>query len=414
MFRTNSYNLPLVRDKNKYGVTLRYPNGRSVTRHAQARAITNTRSEHNIEAHGVSKARARIPLEGKRVIKFPGTTVSKVLPGTVQLVIGDRINKYNELEFIFSPRLGTYLGSGAYGSVLMATYANSTLGILKTIRRRSMNWVDGQPPLRGATICVKLSGKDPVDTEESFVTGGLREAACHAFLSKSQPVFIPGLKPISASDFVPVFHRSGMVHDKATSLPFFVTVMGMASGQTLDDVLRVGGGTLSAEAYVHIEQAMCALWLHGIAHGDFHGGNVFYNKANKKATVIDFGFCTILNPHMVKDLRQKVRLAIANGVRSLGEVWSSHQESKYGAGVQGFVNRVQYKRNPGPDAWYNPDGHALKTWYDVVPRGERKRIPILRQEVWGFVGRTRSETVRLGKRPASNEASTSGKKLRFA
>lgn len=364
---TKSYGMRPARQRiSGGGFRKTYRGTHNAFHHEEAHYIINKRNENNMHFPNVNKGMARQRLENLKVL----------------LTIGDTINKYGRPAFRYARALGKQLGEGGYGEVFETVYEEPSLTLLKTIRRRSTHWMDGTPPMKHRTVCVKLSAKHPWETYANFVKSRLKEASWHLFLATTEPVNLPGVNPVKASAFVPKFYRAGLVVDERTDIPFYVTLMSKAPGTQVQRQKP----TLTADAYVRIEQAVVALWVHGIAHADLHMENVLFDPVTRQATVIDFGSGTLLSPSLKKAVQANVVLGIANDIRSLGEVWLSSSKTVFGANIEAFVNRVQYKRNPRRSAWYNPDGHALMNLYGKVRKEERHLIPTLRKQLWGFTG----------------------------
>lgn len=329
----------------------------------EARYITNKGYENNMHLPAVNVAMAQSPLE----------------KGYVQLVTAKYVNSKGKPRFTYTPNLGKLIGKGEYGAVFRATYAGKTRELLRLIRRRSLMWADNKVPTEGDAVCIKVAANMHLRRHRKFAFEAAREASWHMFLSRARAIKLPGLRPSRAAVFVPRFYRMGLVWDDTLKKPVSVTVMSCAPGQPVE----AQKGSLTADAYVLIEKAVVSMWLHGIVHADLHMDNVLYDPLTRKVTIIDFGFATMLSLPLVEAVHAKVVEGIAQGVRSLGEVWMPPASSKYGANVQAFVNRVQTQRmGTSQTAWYNPDGHALMALYGRVPVSERASIPELRRALW--------------------------------
>jgi hypothetical protein len=284
---------------------------------------------------------------------------------------------------VFNPALGEFLGGGEYGKVFVSRYAGDTRRFLAKMARRSRHWLYIATPKPNADVCIKVGYPQKGQSALSFLNDSIMEASWHARLATAPSIRLPNFKPFRASDFVPRFYRSGWVRDEGTRSAAYVTVMSQAPGMEVEDLK----GPLSAEAYVSIERAVAVMWMYGIVHADLHLGNLFFDPATMRATILDFGAACLLPDKMQVAVRKNMMRAMAEGVRSLGEVWLFPKESRYGAGVFRFVNKVVYDRFQDRKAWYNPDGRTLMALYDRVPKGQRTKVPELRLEAWGFRGR---------------------------
>ena len=214
------------------------------------------------------------------------------------------------------------------------------------------------------------------------------ESVVHTRLKASPCLTLKGLRPVCVAKYVPRFFLSGQVVDEVTRTRHYVSLMNVARGVPLDKIINKDGTKryIRLKQYLAVERAICALWLHGYVHADFHGGNIMLDPRSNGVTIIDFGFGTQLPPNMVNDVRTKVVEAIRAGVRSLGEVWQPSSKSRFGTDMQEYVNRVQYGRmgQPKPGkGWYNPDGHAMMMMYSRLSTQDREKLPEARRRLWG-------------------------------
>ena len=346
--------------------------GKPVRVQREARYVQNTRNEKNLYLRNVSESSERQNARG------PWTFI--------RLVKTVKRNASGKPDFSWSSWIGTILGKGAYGSVFAAKMTRALATRLREVKMASIFWLEDSLPPPESTVCIKLTGDSGIYKRrvDNFVLRNLKEASFHRHLSTSKPIELDGCTTkINIARHVPKFYRTEMVFDLVTRSRWFVTLMGKAKGMPLSSVLKNTRGWIPASMYVRIEFAIVSAWLYGIAHADVHMENVFYHTESKTATLLDFGFATLLTPALVHKLRDAIPRAIRGGVRSLGEVWMSPAQSEFGTDALAYVNRVQYKRRPSRMAWYNPDGHALMSLYSRVPSKERASVVTERMRVWG-------------------------------
>lgn len=303
--------------------------------------------------------------------------------------------------------LGKPLSSGAYGSAFMLNYSGEVKRQLDNALATATFTMQHKPP-PGGPIVVKIAGNEKRatsrSTRDAFAKDSLKESSWHRYLSRAACVSAPGLaRPTCPAEFVPAFYWSGMVNDTVTGRRFYITVMAVAKGVTVSAYTKKRA--LTAATYVNIERSVVTLWLAGVAHSDFHRGNQLVDPATNKITIIDFGMSMGLDGSIVASLKTNVARAIADGVRSLGELWRSSKKSKYGLGIQRYANQVMIGREQkrlggtpnlsGNRVWFNPDGHVLRTLYNRLSAHERAKVPVVRRAVWGVTAAPGADKVAL-------------------
>ena len=277
------------------------------------------------------------------------------------------------------PWLGRALKEGSYGKPYLTTVDTTVFRELRTLysaARFRQTTGNGFPAL-GQRIIIKLSVQKPTDPFNDWALENSREIAVHKFLQSSPKCHtLPGCSVPLCGPRVPRLYFGGMVRNN-DGKQYFFTVMDLAPGIDLGDAVRRG---FNAELYLKVERALCEMWGQGLVHGDTHKGNLMYDAASGRVTIIDFGFAMVLPASATAELRAGMGAAAVAGVRSMGELWRSSQRSKVGMSVQGYINRVQHSRgNP----WYNPDGHSMTALYSRLSAAEMARVPALRRAMWG-------------------------------
>lgn len=352
-------------------------NGQVYERHAEARAITRVGYEENAHLPDVDRA-LKAPRGGDPVALRRGRG--------------------------WETWLGRSIKSGAYGSAFRLTYDGEVKRRLDAARQAASFLLEQTPVPAGARIVVKVArgvydqGQAvPQTTADLFAKESVRESSWHRHLAASGCARVPGAAlGVCPQAHVPAFHWAGMVNDALTGKRFYVTVMGVAPGITVDEY--VARRRMTAPLYLAIEHAVVSMWLAGVAHSDFHQGNQLYEPASGTLTIIDFGMSMRLSDALVAQLRAALAPAIAQGVRSLGELWRTPEKSKVGLGVQAYANRLMYTRERqrqralagrgrrvqvNTDLWYNPDGHALRQMFNQLSAKDREEVPVRRRLVWG-------------------------------
>lgn len=350
-------------------------------RHPEARAITNYGREENVSLPDVEPTLKQ--------------TYPKYVSGRMPLVRGIAAGGRGVvwMPWLLSTRPRP-IGGGAYGKAFELVYAGEVARFLERARQTATFVVDHKRPAAGARVILKVAA-DPYEGSaihrqgqvDRFSRDSVRESSWHKALDTMPCLTLAGLaRGVCTAQHVPDFYWSGMVVDTYTGRRFYVTLMALAPGAPVQTSFA---RSMPPEVYVAVERAVVMMWLYGIAHTDFHKGNVMWDAASRRATIIDFGQGIKLSDAVVGRLRQTVPRAVAAGVRSLGELWYPPNKSRWGLGIQEFANRVRVSReaNNGRSAlgmWYNPDGHALMQMYKLVPRADRSRIAVLRRAAWGL------------------------------
>lgn len=281
----------------------------------------------------------------------------------------------------WSSWLGKKLGEGAYGIAFVTpmTPANHTriLHLANAVRHLVYTGV----PAPGARVVIKVATAARADRQ--WVGECVRESLVHRWLAdRDRPTPpVPGCpagKTAESSRYVPRFYFAGLVPDAGNGKPAFVAVMDQAAGMPLDAYLERHAPT--AQLYVDLERAACALWLAGVVHADLHRGNVMYDPASQKLSVLDFGMAVVLPPTHRRAIAQSLSTAIGADVASLGEIFL--KTSTHGVhNMQNYLNRVMFTRR---FSWFNPDYVATKRMFQRLGRGEQARVPQLRRAVWGY------------------------------
>lgn len=328
--------------------------------HAEARYVTNTRHEKNLDLSTAAAALAH---------KAAGA-------GTVAL----------------GAWLGPQIAKGAYGTAYRTSVTPQVHAALETIRKAMSNGVFIAMPPVGSTVVIKVAEqKGPLP---QFVKDSVKENTVHAHLATSQCTSVgPGFsKGLCASAYVPKMYFSGLVIKAGAKKYVYLTVMALARGTTVDKYLGRGGGKLTPQFYVKMERAICTMWAAGLVHADLHMSNIMYDPANSGTfTIIDFGFGVVLPDA----LRQRVVKAMAEGVargsRSMGELWRSGDRSRIGTDLQAYTNRVISTRKAAQGwnlsrTWYNPDGKSVMAAYNKLSPSARAAVPLMRQKLWGYLG----------------------------
>ena len=345
-----------------------------------------------------------------RLVVTERTAQNTVLPEVGQVITRWQPRR-NVQTSLFDGRrwanwLGTAIGQGAYG-VAFRCQVNSpaVYNALELVRAASTFWVEYRPVKVGTQVVVKVTrdeSRSPTGgvgqgTLDEFALENIKEATLHKHLDEARCLNLWGMAPLCVSKYVPDLYWAGLVVNQATGRRCYVTVMGVAPGIPVGKFLS-GKRSLDAETFLRIERAAAALWSQGVVHADLHKDNMMYDAATKKLTIIDFGFGVLLPPDYTAALRLQLNKAVRDGVRSLGELWTS--TAALGIGIQNYVNRVQRGRGV---PWYNPDGHAAMMLYKRLPPSERLKVAAMRRNLWG---------VKLTASPASSASSRSSRSSR--
>lgn len=277
-------------------------------------------------------------------------------------------------SFEWEPWLGKQIDKGSHGKVFLTRVTKE----VKNLTQQAI-YKSGSMPDIGTEVAIKLVTASPKEVRGKRLEAA-REASWHRALSRAPCSKVPQCsKELCVARHVPKFHWSGMVIDKAYGRHVFIFIMGFVKGTTLNKVVAQQDTKISAQEYVKIERALCSLWWNGVAHADMHRDNILMDTRGEPS-VIDFGHAITLPEEIKTKVRKQLVAAMQSNVRSLGEVWSSPKESKYGADVMAYVNRAQHRREL---PWYNPDGYMLQQLYSDVTN--RQAVPAERRALWGFV-----------------------------
>ena len=290
-------------------------------------------------------------------------------------------------------RLAAWLGrekNGGAGGAVYVTKANT--GILDRLFGAMRFSMAAALPRQGTAIVVKIATRAPSADKLGFIEDNVIEAARHHDLAHAKCVPMRGMHDLCVSDVVPRLYFAGLV-EKPGRGGLYVTVMGVAPGVT---VRALGNGGRDArdtrtrhepavdmvDVYLKLERAACAMWAHGVVHGDLHLKNAMYDPATQRLTIIDFGLSSVLPDDVVAKVRGAIARGVRTGVRSLGEVWrEAGADFPIGVGLQRHVNKVMSQRSY---TWYNPDGYAIMQLYSSLNEAERKEVPVRRAALWGL------------------------------
>jgi hypothetical protein len=382
------------------------------TLHPEARQVTSMGVELDLALRNVPRA-----------LSQSAPLVKGTAPLTASTLVSD-----DGVPLEWQPWLGEPLSSGAYGVTFRVRNSGAAAVLLDKAQQAATFAIRQKQPAAGDVVIVKvardyLDGGRPVaqGKADEFATASVKEASWHRHLDTVPCMRVPGLRRGTCpAEHVPDFFWAGMVVDTLTSRRFYVTVMALAPGVTLNEYLKgkvkwvraaelaarqkvvssytaksgdgavrmarvqvkPPAGPLTSSVYLAVERAVALMWLNGVVHADFHKGNTMYDAATGRVTIIDFGQGVGLPRPLREKLLQAIVPAIAKGVRSLGELWDdAGGKSPFGVGLQAYTNRVRYTRDRAP--WYNPDGHALKQLFKLLPRHERAAVQLKRPALWG-------------------------------
>ena len=317
--------------------------------HVEAHKIANKRREKNLNAEGAKESRANA---AKR---------------NFQVALDSFVEKK--------------LYSGANGTTYIVKVTDSFLKTLGVAMREAGHRVSGEFPAIGSRVVMKVATRKSRQAWTDFVTDNVREAAAHREIVKSDIstcIKIPCSSAFQcAGSHIPAFYLGFMNGGGASAS--YVTLMGYAGDMTLDEYMRTRLTT--AETYANFELAACTLWASGFAHGDLHRKNAMIDPATQKVTIIDLGFAIKLPA----DLRTKIRDRIGEIVESddggsMGQMWAD-------LGVTAYANRIMTTRGISP--WYNPDGRALVTLFNILLPADKARLPEVRRALWKCTPRRR-------------------------
>ena len=176
----------------------------------------------------------------------------------------------------------------------------------------------------------------------------LRETRLQHWLSNAVLPASARLPEVRGRDIVPFMHLAGL--GRFASKSWFVSVMGLASGVTLEGHLR--HHRLTAVVFARIEKVVCSMWLLGIAHADLHFGNIMVGGGGAEVTLLDLGFAVKLPAPLVTELRRRVTVV-------------TDPAKLYTDLVRHHVSSVIYQRD-ATMSWYNPDDRVLRHLYNEV------------------------------------------------
>ena len=317
--------------------------------HLEAHKIANKRREKNLNAEGSRESRANAARGNFRVDLEP---------------------------------LGQKLASGQYGITYIVEVTDAFLETIGRAMREAGHRVSGERlPARGARVVMKVAKRKKRQSWVDFVTDNVREAAAHREIVKSDIstcIKIPcSGKFQCAGDHVPTFY-CGFANGAGPTAEY-ATIMGYAGGTTLDEYMKTRLTT--AEVYANFELAACTLWASGFAHGDLHRGNAMIDPATNKVTIIDLGFAIKLPAALRTGIRDRIgEIVESDDGGSMGRMWTD-------LGVTAYANRIMTTRGISP--WYNPDGRALVTMFNILLPGDKARLPAVRRALWGCTPRRR-------------------------
>jgi hypothetical protein len=278
--------------------------------------------------------------------------------------------------------LGEQLGRGAYGVAFSAAMTPDNHIRVQHLANAVRHLVYSGMPAQGSRVVIKVA--TDADANKEWLGACVRESLVHRWLAdRDRPTpRVPGCpasKTAQSAQYVPRFYFAGLVRDAGNFQPAFVVVMDRAAGMPLDAFLQQRR-VPTARLYVDLERAACALWLAGVVHADLHRGNVMYDPASRKLTVLDFGMAVVLPPAYRDAIAQSLSRAIGANVASLGEIFL--KTSAHGVhNMQNYLNRVMFTRQY---SWFNPDYMATKAMFRRLSRGEQDSVPMLRRRAWGY------------------------------
>lgn len=262
----------------------------------------------------------------------------------------------------WAPWLGSLVGEGSQG-VVFRTKSNQEIWKLQQSARFSV----GTFPPAGVDIAIKVS-RAPRGSEAD--EDCVREAVLSHRLSQLPCFDVPKCRyQLCLQQYTPQFYWAGNVGNRGKGRPYLITIMGYAGEKTVERLYW--DRKLTAVDYVNIERAICSLWWAGLAHADFHAGNIMLGK--RGPYIIDFGLAQKL-PAAVRDaVRGNIVNAIQSNVKSLAVVWFAPSEKH---------NSTPYA-NERVEAGRKDAFDLLELYKSVKNRGS---IPDVRRRVWGFTG----------------------------
>ena len=193
----------------------------------------------------------------------------------------------------------------------------------------------------------------------------LRETRLHVFASNGRVEGRYGYFPdVNGNVIVPRLYFGCLI--ELAGKWWFTTVMAMAAGAPLNKYLR--STPLTAAIFAAVEKAVYSLWILGVAHADFHPGNIMYDPKTQRATILDLGFAVKLPDHIVQQVRGTA--AVTNDASLVYDNWISK-----------YVSSVIYTRGGAHQyAWFNPDGRVLSFLYNNI--SNKTELVAARIKVW--------------------------------
>lgn len=147
---------------------------------------------------------------------------------------------------------------------------------------------------------------------------------------------------------------------------WFTTVMAVAQGDTLVKYLHAN--KLTAQIFAEVERAIYSMWMIGVAHADFHPGNIMFDPRTNKVTIIDLGFAVKLPDPIIRQLR-----STASVMADPAEIYKNI--------VSKYVSSVMWKRGGAHQfQWFNPEGRVLQMLYNQVE--DKENVPAARLKSW--------------------------------
>lgn len=276
---------------------------------------------------------------------------------------------YRKATFPFNTTwLGDVAGQGKEGTVFVTQWSARLANLVTKL----LHGVEVKAPPMGTPVVVKVS-KGPVNNTSNteWLYDRLRELHVHQFLaSRRCKRFGPGGKyEACVREFIPPLYAGGVFKEKNSKTLSFVIVMGKGEGVHPT-------GMLTADMYLGIEKAVCAMWLNGVLHADLHKNNILWDPLRNKATIIDFGFAVVLPDQVTKDIKMNLAAAILAKVRSLGEIFRPSSPFHV-PGLLAHSNGVLKGRRYG---WYHANTTSLTHMFSRVIN--IASVPVKRQALW--------------------------------
>lgn len=261
---------------------------------------------------------------------------------------------------------------GFYGKIIFGTMTPALSKRLKALHAR-LKYVLGSPrmPPMGHKVVIKVfrpSDLDRLDRQprpgQVYDVGDtVRELQAHRTMQEACRMI--GGRTHCLRENVPALWFGGVDPETGAG----VAVMDAVSGNTLNDHLDRHHRLLSAREYVGLEKATVLMLALGMAHSDYHGGNVFV-RPDGSAAILDFGFAMNIPADLLPDMASPEGL-----LRALDtlEDWVP-RVNDYTAGVlltRGF-----------PKLYFNPEIQLLRVAYSHVPASQRDAIHQERLRAW--------------------------------